>query len=163
LLIDLSQAEDVTAPGMNALLPTMPRSGEFAAGAEWPDETTLLVRMHGALDFYSVPEAKRLLLDQLERRPRRVVIDVSDAFVDSSGIGLLIYVAQRLRMERGDFRLACDERLAGLLRVHRLDELIPITETADDAPERAPVRVLRTGKPALTGTRDGDERLRQVA
>ena len=148
---------------VQSFLLTMPRSGEFAAGVEWPDETTLLVRVHGALDFYSVREAKRLLLDQLERRPRRVVIDVSDAFVDSSGIGLLIHVAQRLRMERGDFRLACDERLAGLLRVHRLDELIPIAETANDALERVPVRVLPTGEHARTGTRDGDGHLRRVA
>jgi len=148
---------------VQSFLPTMPKSGELAAGAEWPDETTVLVRMHGALDFYSVREAKRLLLDLLERRPRRVVIDVSDAFVDSSGIGLLIHVAQRVRMERGDFRLACDERLAELLRVHRLDELIPIAETADNALERVPVRVLPTAKPAPGGTRDGDGRLRRVA
>jgi len=148
---------------VQSFLPAMPRSGEFAADVEWPDEATLLVRVHGAIDFYSVREAKRLLLDQLERRPRRVVIDVRDAFVDSSGIGLLIHVAQRLRIERGDFRLACDERLAGLLRVHRLDELIPIAKTADDALEREPVRLLPTGEPTPTDTRDGNGRLRRVA
>jgi anti-anti-sigma factor len=157
-------------PGVNqggvdvqSFLPTKQKSGEFAAGVEWPDEITLLVRVHGALDFYSVHEAKRLLLDQLERRPRRVVIDVGDAFVDSSGIGLLVHVAQRVRMERGDFRLVCDERLAELLRVHRLDELIAIAETAGDAFERLPVRVLRTGEPAHTGDRDSGGRLRRVA
>ncbi len=140
----------------------MPRSGEYAVAYDWPDEATLLVRMQGALDFYSVREAKQLLLEQLERRPSRVVIDVSDAFVDSSGIGLLIRIAQRVRMERGAFRLACDERLRRLLRINQLDELISIAATADDALRRAPVRALPGGEPAPTGHRD-KPRLRRVA
>jgi len=140
----------------------MPRSGEYAVAYDWPDEATLLVRMHGSLDFYSVREAKQLLLEQLERRPRRVVIDVSDAFVDSSGIGLLIHIAQRVQMERGVFRLACDERVRRLVRINKLDELISIAETAEDALERAPVRVLPAGEPAPTGHRD-ERRLRRVA
>src|SRR5437879_6503178 len=140
---------------MHSSLRTKPKTGEYAAENEWPDETTVLVRMRGALDFYSAREAKKLLLDQLEHQPGRVVIDVSDAFVDSSGIGVLIHVAQRVRMERGDFRLVCDERVAGLLRVHRLDELLGIAKTADDASERVPIRAaLRTDEPAQTGHRD---------
>ena len=129
---------------MRSFVPTVPRSGEFAVVADWLDEMTVLVRMQGALDFYSVRDAKRLLLDQLELRPRRLVIDVSHAFVDSSGIGLLVHVAQRVSMERGRLRIVCDRRLAGLLRVHRLDSLIPIAETVDDALERTAVRAPRT-------------------
>jgi anti-anti-sigma factor len=157
--------EDEGGAQVRNSLPMMPRSGEFALVADWPDETTLLVRMHGALDFYSVREAKQLLLEQLERRPRRVVIDVSDAFVDSSGIGLLIYVAQRVQMERGVFRVACDERLDRLLQIHQLDKLIPIAQTADDALEQTLVHALPTGGPAFTGNKDGDGRrhLRRVA
>ena len=52
------------------------------------------------------------------------MIDVSDAFVDSAGIGVLIHVAQRVRMERGNFRLICDERLAEFLSAHRLGGLL---------------------------------------
>jgi anti-anti-sigma factor len=147
---------------MGSFVPTAPRSGEFAAGCTWPDEMTLLVRMHGALDFYSVREAKRLLLAQLERRPRRVVIDVSDVFVDSSGIGLLIHCAQRVRMERCHFSLACDQRLAALLSAQGLGEAIACAETADDPLEQVPVRLLRTDGPAI-GNREGGGRLRRVA
>jgi anti-anti-sigma factor len=121
---------------MQSSLPTLPRTGEFAQIAEWRTKSTLLVRMRGALDFYSVREAERLLLAQLERRPRRVVIDVSGAFVDSSGIGLLIHVAQRVRMERGDLRVVCGEQLGRILRLHQLQELIPTEETAEAALER---------------------------
>ena len=82
--------------------------------------------MRGALDFYSAVEARGLLLDQFERRPGRVVVDVRDAFVDSSGICVLIHVAQRVKMERGDFRLLCDLRLAELLSTHRVGALLGV-------------------------------------
>jgi anti-anti-sigma factor len=118
---------------MRSFVRTVPRPGEFAAVADWPDETTLIVRVQGALDFYSVRDAKRLLLDELEGRPRRIVIDVSDSFVDSTGIGLLVHIAQRVATERRRLRIVCDRRLAELLHFHRLDRLIPIAETVDDA------------------------------
>jgi anti-anti-sigma factor len=147
---------------VRSFVPTVPRSGEFAVVADWLDEVTVLVRMQGALDFYSVRDAKRLLLKQLKLRPRRLVIDVSDTFVDSSGIGLLVHVAQRVSMERGNVRIVCDRRLGELLRVHRLDKLIPIAETVDEALERTAFRAPRTPDPAYTGDGVG-EALRRVA
>ena len=127
-------------------LHTSRRIGDFEAEAEWQD-TTVLVRMRGALDFYSACEAKKLLLDQLERQPSQVVIDVSDAFVDSSGIGVLIHVAQRVKMERGDFRLVCHERLAELLSLHRLDALLGIGTPGHDLQRR---RDLSKDQPTIT-------------
>ena len=127
---------------MGVSLYTRRRIGECEAEVEWHG-ATVLVRMRGALDFYSAHEARRLLLDQLERQPSRVVIDASDAFVDSSGIGVLVHVAQRVKIERGDFRLVCHERLAELLSRHRLDALLGI-ETPDQDLQRTPSK----GQPA---------------
>jgi anti-anti-sigma factor len=106
------------------------RSGEFEARVESHDKT-VWVRVRGALDFYSVREAKSLLLDLLEHEPARVVVDVSDAFVDSSGIGVLVHIAQRARLERRDFRLVCREQLAVILRLHRLDAVLGIAPKVD--------------------------------
>ena len=113
---------------MACTVQTSRRTGEFEADVKW-HETTLRVRMRGALDFYSAGEARGLLLDQLERRPGRVVVDVRDAFVDSSGICVLIHVAQRVKMERGDFRLLCDLRLAELLNTHGVGALLGVEST----------------------------------
>ena len=59
------------------------------------------------------------------------IVDVSDAFVDSSGIGVLVHVAQRARLERRDFGLVCREQLAAILRLHRLDEMLGVAPTVD--------------------------------
>jgi anti-anti-sigma factor len=92
--------------------------------AERQQDNTLLVRVQGTLDASSAPQARRRLLDQLEQRPKRLVIDVSDAIVDTSGVGVLVHVAQRMRMERGGFRLICDQPLSELLHLHRLGDLL---------------------------------------
>lgn len=110
------------------------RSGEFEALVEWHD-TTVRVCIRGALDFYCVRDAKRLLLDLLEHEPEGLTVDVSDAFVDSSGIGTLVHVAQRARLERRDFRLVCREQLAAILRLHRLDDMLGVAPPADVAEE----------------------------
>jgi len=117
-------------PQLGSTVQTGRRTGEFEAEVEWHD-ATFVVRVQGALDFYSAEEARRLLLDQLERRPGRVVVDVRDAFVDSCGIGVLIHVAQRVKMERGEFRLLCDLRLAEVLSFHRVDALLGVRSTPD--------------------------------
>jgi anti-anti-sigma factor len=90
--------------------------------------------MNGALDFYSAREARALLLEVLEREPSRLLVDVADAFVDSSGIGVLVHVAQRARQERRDFRLISHEHLARILHMHELDALLGV-ETVTPATE----------------------------
>jgi anti-anti-sigma regulatory factor len=69
-----------------------------------------------------------LLIDLLEREPSRLLVDARHAFVDSSGIAVLVYAAQRAQQERRDFQFKCDERLAAILRLHGLEELLGIAK-----------------------------------
>jgi len=91
---------------------------------------SVLVSFEGAVDFYTAGRAKKLLLDVLEHGPVGITVDTTDAFVDSSGIGVLVHVAQRARLERRGFRLLCDEPLAALLRLHKLDDVLGISRVA---------------------------------
>jgi len=106
------------------------RAGELEAVLTW-HEKTVRVCIRGALDFYCAPDAKRLLLDLFEHQPGCVIVDVSNAFVDSTGIGVLVHVAQRARLERRGFRLVCHEQLSAIMRLHRLDEMLGIASTMD--------------------------------
>ena len=94
------------------------------------DGDNLLVSFEGAVDFYTAGTAKKLLLDLLDYEPAGMTIDTRDAFIDSSGIGVFVQVAQRARLERRDFRLLCDERLAPILRLHKLDDVLGIGRVA---------------------------------
>jgi anti-anti-sigma factor len=111
---------------MNASVSTRPAAGSFATAVAWHGRIAY-VTIDGALDTFSAREARALLLDLLEAQPSRLLVDVSAAFVDSSGIGVLVHVAQRTRQERRDFRLHCQENLAKILRMHELDKLLGVT------------------------------------
>jgi len=117
---------------MTASVPTRSAAGSFDCVVEWHGRIAF-VRMAGALDCFSARQAKQRLLDLLENEPSRLLIDVTDAFVDSSGIGILVHVAQRARQERRDFRLACHERLAKVLHMHELDGLLGVTSATPTA------------------------------
>jgi anti-anti-sigma factor len=107
----------------------------------------LSVDVEGALDFFTAADVRNRLLDVLEHEPGGLVVDVQDAFVDSSGIGVLLQVAQRARQECREFHLVCEQGLAHVLRVHGLTEILGIEE----------VRAKQTGD----GRRE--ERTRQAA
>jgi anti-anti-sigma factor len=104
--------------------------------------------MHGALDYYSVPEARQVLLEQLEHRPRSVVIDLRGVLVDSSGIGLLVQIAQLLRLDHAELRVVCDDQLDQILRLHQLHELIRTEPSPRAALGRRAVR-RRSGRAAV--------------
>ena len=110
---------------MTASLPTRAPTAHFDAAVEWHGEIAF-VTVEGALDFYSARDARKLLCDVLEHEPLAFIVDARDAFVDSSGIGVLVHAAQRARQERRHFQLRCHERLAAVLRLHRLDELLGV-------------------------------------
>jgi len=116
---------------MHASLPTRPAAGSYGAAVTWHGRIAF-VTIGGALDSYSALEGRRLLLDVLEAEPSRAIVDVSDAFVDSSGIGVLVHVAQRAWQERRDFRLLCHEDLAKILHRHELDKLLGVAPVRDE-------------------------------
>ena len=120
---------------MNASLPTFSATGQFGASVGWYGRTAF-VTVDGSVDFLTASETRALLLDLLEREPSRLLVDVRDAFVDSSGIGVFVHVAQRARQERRRFRLFCDRRLGEVLRLHGLDDVlgVSLTESAIEQP-----------------------------
>jgi anti-anti-sigma factor len=107
------------------------------------DGRDLLVSLEGAVDFYTAGRVKKVLLDLLDHEPAGLTIDVSEAFVDSSGIGLLLQVAQRARLERRGFRLLCDERLKPVLVLHKLSGLLGF----DEAVPAAELKPQRSSRP----------------
>jgi anti-anti-sigma factor len=114
---------------MIASLPSRPVSA-LAAAVGWYGQNAF-VTIEGGLDFFSAREGQRLLMDVLEREPRRLVVDAHAAFVDSSGISVFVLVAQRARQERREFRLICHQRLAEVFRLHGLSEVLGIDDNSD--------------------------------
>ena len=93
------------------------------------DADTVTVALHGEVDVATVDQVRVALTDALAAKPRTIVVDLSDlSFIDSTGLGALIFGYQRCRDEDIIFRLARPSRgvhqllaLSGLLEVVELD------------------------------------------
>ncbi len=93
-----------------------------------PDAT--IVRLQGEIDVVNVDQVRVCLVEALEGRPGAIVVDLEKlSFIDSTGLGAIIFGFQRARDEGVQFRLAHPSRgvrqilvLSGLLEVVELTE-----------------------------------------
>ena len=93
-----------------------------------PNSGTTTVALLGEVDVLTVDQVRVALEDALALRPREIVVDMRDlTFIDSTGLGALIFGFQRARDTGVGFRLFRPTRtvyqillLSGLLEVLRL-------------------------------------------
>lgn len=92
------------------------------------DDRTATVSLRGEVDVLTVDQVRVALSEALAARPLEIVVDLSDlTFIDSTGLGALIFGFQRARDAGVRFRLAHPTRavrqtlvLSGLLEVVEL-------------------------------------------
>ncbi len=99
------------------------------------NEDRLVVDVDGQLVVNNRQEFKQLVLDEVERGARVVVIDFTkSAYIDSSGLGALVSLGKRIRETGGELRLAAlNDELRTLFELTRLDSLFPVYASRDDA------------------------------
>lgn len=92
------------------------------------DERTVTVALRGEVDVLTVDQVRVALTEALAAHPHDIVVDLADlTFIDSTGLGALIFGFQRARDAGVRFRLAHPSRtvrqilvLSGLLEVVEL-------------------------------------------
>ena len=99
------------------------------------DQGAIVVDVAGQLVVTNRQEFKQLVLDEIERGARLLVVDFSRSpYIDSSGLGALVSLGKRMREAGGELRLAgLNEDLRTLFELTRLDALFPIFASRADA------------------------------
>ncbi|PZR75014.1 MAG: anti-sigma factor antagonist [Chthoniobacterales bacterium] len=89
----------------------------------------------GAIDLHVSPEMRASLRTIIDKKPKRLVVDLSRVpYVDSSGLAVLIGAMQSLELEGGAFVLAgAQEAVRMILESARLDQYFHLFPTVDDA------------------------------
>ena len=84
--------------------------------------------MKGELTVGNRQELKRGVLDAVANGERKILIDFANtAYIDSSGLGVLVSLSKQIRESGGELRLATlNEDLATLFELTRLDTLFNI-------------------------------------
>ena len=102
-------------------------SDEFVTSQD-RDGAIATVRLRGEVDVLTVDQVRVALAEVLQSQPHEIVVDLTElVFIDSTGLGALIFGFQRARDKGIGFRLAHPTRqvhqilvLSGLLEVVEL-------------------------------------------
>jgi anti-sigma B factor antagonist len=89
-----------------------------------------IVRLHGEIDVLNVDQVRVCLVEALESPAGTIVVDLAElSFIDSTGLGAIIFGFQRARDRGVKFQLAHPSRgvrqilvLSGVLEVVELTE-----------------------------------------
>ena len=94
------------------------------------DADTATVALHGEVDVATVDQVRVALTDAIAGRPRTIVVDLSDlSFIDSTGLGALIFGFQRCRDSGIHFRLARPTR--GVRQILVLSGILEVVDLQD--------------------------------
>jgi anti-sigma B factor antagonist len=92
------------------------------------------VRLAGEIDLPLEQGLRQALDDLIQQGHTRLLVDLSDvSFIDSSGLGVLLHAAGRLR-RRGGLAVVCpDPAMRGMFELVGLNLLFPVDQTLDEA------------------------------
>lgn len=90
-----------------------------------PHQDVAVLSVHGEIDAESAPVLRKFLLPVLEHQTGPVVVDLSEvAFMDSTGLHVLVDTLRRLEPQNRRFAIVC--RAGG--QVHRLLALVGLLD-----------------------------------
>ena len=97
----------------------------------------VVIEVAGQLIVGNRQELNQKVLDEAEGGARKILVDFAGAgYIDSSGLGVLVSLAKRMRELGGDLRLAnLNDDLQTLFELTKLDSLFQIADTRERALE----------------------------
>jgi anti-sigma B factor antagonist len=110
------------------------RAGQGPVSSSRVQGDATVASVRGEVDLQTSPLLRGALLDLIvKNRPRRLIVNLSSvAYMDSSGIAVLVEMLQHMRKLGGKvFLAAVQPRVRSVLEIARLDTIFVIT--ADEA------------------------------
>ena len=103
-------------------------------GVRWV-ERAAIVDVAGDIDLNRSMEFQESLLDVLEQRPQRIVVNLSDvSYMDSSGVASLVKLLSRTRKSGSRLCLfGLTQRVQSLFEITRLDVVFTICASEKEA------------------------------
>lgn len=98
-------------------------------------DDVVIVTVAGEVDVYTAPQLRSALEERLAAGQNKIVVDLQGvAFIDSTGLGVLVGQLKALRRVEGTMRIVCaDERILRLLAITGLDQILPLHDSVDAA------------------------------
>ena len=99
-----------------------------AAGATPERDRSNVLPLKGEIDLHVSPSVTASLNSMIEKKPQRLVVDLSDVtYIDSAGLAALIGAMQKVEGYGGKFLLAgLQETVRSIFEISRLDQVFQI-------------------------------------
>jgi len=99
------------------------------------EKGVVIIGVDGQLIVGNRHEIKKQVLDAVEAGDTKFVIDfAATGYIDSSGLGVLVSLAKKVREAGGDLRLAgLNDDLRTLFELTKLDTLFSIMDSTEEA------------------------------
>jgi anti-sigma B factor antagonist len=99
------------------------------------DRGARVVTLHGEVDLRSSPRLRDDLIDIIDERPQRLIIDLTHvSYMDSSGVGTLVEIKRRLEQNGGKLALAgLQPRVRSVFEITRLDRFFTLAADVNEA------------------------------
>jgi anti-sigma B factor antagonist len=96
-----------------------------------------VLKLEGEVDVYTAPRLKEQLVEDIEDGCVNVIVDLEGvAFIDSSGLGVLVGGLRRAKERSGTIRLVCTrENILKIFRITGLDKVFPVFSDIGEARE----------------------------
>jgi len=96
-----------------------------------------VIKLEGELDAITAEDARRVFSDVLDSYNKNVVIDMTNVtFIDSSGIGAIVYLYKRLKSNDRDLVITgLSHQPQDIISLLRIDKCIKTYATVNDYPE----------------------------
>ncbi len=100
---------------------------------ETPEATVVVLA--GEIDLHQSPALHAALVDVASRRPRRLVLNMTEVgYMDSSGVGTLVELLRRVNNYKGKLALVnLSQRVRGVFEITKLDKFFQIHASEEQA------------------------------
>ncbi len=101
--------------------------------AEIHDQSTV-VQVAGEVDVHSAPQLREMLAELIREGHHHLVVDMEQvAFLDSTGLSVLVGALKKVRAHDGSVRVVCThERIIKIFRITGLTNVFPIHASIDE-------------------------------
>lgn len=110
---------------------------EFSVSVQPTSSGVTVISVQGEVDVYTAPKLREEIHRKMDEGANRVVVDLAGvAYMDSSGLGVLIGALKRARESGGDLVVSSpNARISRILEVTGLSRIFNVRPTNEEAVE----------------------------
>lgn len=92
-----------------------------------------VIEVVGEIDVYTAPKLREAIVGVIDAGHTQLIIDIAGvAFLDSTGLGVLVGALKRVRCEGGSLHIICNsERLLRIFEITGLDKVFELHSSLD--------------------------------